>query len=110
LKKLCEKLCETESQYLNPTVISKTQVSLFLYLILHVGAGIAHETVGKRIRSHQTTRRGKAGALALESQCRHNEVDKAERRSQYLSETRLDKRPQIFFERRWAEKAIKGFN
>lgn len=38
LKKLCEKMCETESQYLNPTVISKTQVGLFLYLILNVGA------------------------------------------------------------------------
>ena len=27
LQQLCDKLCETESQYLNPAVISKTQVS-----------------------------------------------------------------------------------
>ena len=35
LKQLCDKLCESESQYLNPAVISKTQVSTALRDLLN---------------------------------------------------------------------------
>lgn len=50
LKQLCDKLCETESQYLNPTVISKTQVSIYSRSIFKLGFRATHQAVREGIQ------------------------------------------------------------
>ena len=48
LKQLCDKLCEQEHQYLNPTVISKSQVNLTYFLPIHFRSLICLPNFTKR--------------------------------------------------------------
>jgi len=49
LMQLCDKLCDKEAYYLNPAIISKTQVSFYIIVTLLIGVRIIAQTSWERV-------------------------------------------------------------